>query len=293
MSDFKEQYNKYLSLINGELEKLFSDYKDAGIEGLVDSMLYSLNAGGKRIRPILVLEFCRFLGGDHMQAIPIALSVELMHTYSLIHDDLPCMDDDDFRRGKPTNHKKYGETTAVLAGDSLQAEAFCMILGSAMPTERRARCSEILANAVGAKGICGGQYIDTVLDGENLSSGLLFEKTMKKTAALIKAACMMGAAAAGACENVIHRAGVFGENLGMAFQIRDDVLDEIGSIEKLGKSAGSDVKAEKTTFLTVYGKERCEELVKEHTERAKREIEGLGDTGFLFELAESLVNREN
>lgn len=293
MSDFGAQYEHYLELINGELNKLFNEYIDAGIEGLVDSMLYSLNAGGKRIRPVLVLEFCRFHGGDYIQAMPVALSVELMHTYSLIHDDLPCMDDDDFRRGKPTNHKKFGETTAVLAGDSLQAEAFCMILGSAMPTERRARCAEILANAVGTTGICGGQYIDTVLDGEKLTPELLFEKTMKKTAALIKAACMMGAAAAGACEDAILKSGAFGENLGMAFQIRDDVLDEIGSIEKLGKSAGSDVKAEKTTFLTMYGKERCEELVREHTERSKSAIAGLGDSSFLFELADKLVSREN
>lgn len=141
--------------------------------------------------------------------------------------------------------------------------------------------------------MCGGQYIDTVLDNKNMSSELLLEKTMKKTAALIKASCMMGAASAGASEDAIHRSGVFGENLGMAFQIRDDVLDEIGSTDKLGKMAGSDLKAEKTTFLTMYGKERCEELVREHTERGKREIEGLGDCSFLFELADQLVSREN
>ena len=293
MSDLKQQYSNYQKLINDELEKVFCGYEDFGIRGLLDSMLYSLTAGGKRIRPVLVLEFCRLAGGDHIQAIPIALSVELLHTYSLIHDDLPCMDDDDFRRGKLSNHKKFGETTAVLAGDTLQAEAFRMILCSAMPTERRARCAEILANAVGALGMCGGQYIDTVLDNKNMSSELLLEKTMKKTAALIKASCMMGAASAGASEDAIHRSGVFGENLGMAFQIRDDVLDEIGSTDKLGKMAGSDLKAEKTTFLTMYGKERCEELVREHTERGKREIEGLGDCSFLFELADQLVSREN
>ena len=293
MSDFKERYEKYLCLINDEIGKLFGGCREVGTEGLVESMLYSLNAGGKRIRPVLTLEFCRILCDDFMQAMPIALSLELMHTYSLIHDDLPCMDNDDFRRGKPTNHRVFGETTAVLAGDSLQAEAFCMILNSAIPTERRARCSEILANAVGTKGICGGQYIDTVLDSKELSLEMLYEKTMKKTAALIKAACMMGAAAAGACENSVIKAGLFGENLGMAFQIRDDVLDEIGSSEKLGKSCGSDIKSEKTTFLTVYGKERCEELVKEYTERAKREIEGVCDSEFLFALADSLVCREN
>lgn len=293
MSEFRKLYEEYLELINGELADLFHEYDDEAIAGLLESMLYSLNAGGKRIRPVLVLEFCRMLGGDYTLAMPVALSVELLHTYSLIHDDLPCMDDDDFRRGKPTNHKKFGETTAVLAGDTLQAEAFCMILGSEMPTERRARCAEILANAVGAMGMCGGQYIDTVLDQKSMSPELLADKTMKKTAALLKAACMMGAAVAGASENAILRSGAFGESLGMAFQIRDDVLDKVGSVEKLGKSAGSDLRAEKTTFLTMYGEERCEELVRELTERGKNEIEALGDCGFLFELAESLVKREN
>ena len=157
-------FKEYKDLIDGELEKYFCG-EGMPQKGLFDSMKYSLTAGGKRIRPILVLEFCRISGGDTEKALPVACAIEMLHTYSLIHDDLPCMDDDELRRGKPTNHVVFGECTAVLAGDALQAEAFGTILRSELPAENRALCAEILADAVGADGMCGGQCLDML--GEN------------------------------------------------------------------------------------------------------------------------------
>ncbi|MBR5094664.1 MAG: polyprenyl synthetase family protein, partial [Oscillospiraceae bacterium] len=160
----------YKERIDLALERYFLCEEGYPIRGLADAMRYSLLAGGKRIRPILVLDFCRIAGGDPEQALPVACAVEMLHTYSLIHDDLPCMDDDALRRGLPTNHVVYGECTATLAGDALQAEAFGTILRASLPAERRARCAEHLANAVGLDGMCGGQYLDMLGEGRELSA---------------------------------------------------------------------------------------------------------------------------
>ena len=161
---FDERYAEYLGMIEPALKEYFGGKKGLPFDGLLESMDYSLTAGGKRLRPALVLEFCRVCGGDIGAALPVACAVEMLHTYSLIHDDLPCMDNDDLRRGKPTNHRVYGECTAVLAGDALQAEAFGTILRSELPAERRARCAEHLANAAGVDGICGGQFMDMLTE---------------------------------------------------------------------------------------------------------------------------------
>ena len=178
----------YKALINASLETYFQ----AGHmpqAGLAEAMRYSLLAGGKRIRPQLVLEFCRISGGDPIDALPVACAVEMLHTYSLIHDDLPCMDNDSLRRGRPTNHVVYGECTATLAGDALQAEAFGTILRSSLSAERRVRCAEHLANAVGLDGMCGGQYLDMLGEGKILSPAELDEINSRKTGALLTAAC--------------------------------------------------------------------------------------------------------
>ena len=275
------------------LEFMLED-DDVPYRTLLQAMSYSLNAGGKRLRPALVLEFCRLCGGDEERALPAALSVELLHTYSLIHDDLPCMDNDDLRRGKPTNHKVFGECTATLAGDALQALAFQMVLDPPLPDGRTLRCARLLARAAGPEGICGGQQMDLEWEGRTLSEEELLQIHLHKTAALIRAACLMGVAAAGGTPEQEEAAAAFADHLGLAFQIRDDILDVTSTEEELGKPIGSDAANEKTTYVTLYGPDRCEELVLEHTRAARQALEQTewpGDPGFLLWLAEELACR--
>ena len=261
--------------------------------GLAEAMRYSLLAGGKRIRPMLVLEFCRIAGGDMESAMPVACAIEMLHTYSLIHDDLPCMDNDDLRRGKPTNHVVYGECTATLAGDTLQAEAFGTILRSALPVERKAACAEILAGAVGLDGMCCGQYLDMLWEGRALNEQELTEINSRKTGALLVAACQMGVAAAGGSERMLESAGQFGAALGMAFQIRDDMLDVLSTPEMLGKPIGSDEQEHKNTYMVLMGENGCRETISRLTAFAKGVLgEAFDDTAFLCELADSLSVRE-
>lgn len=285
---------EYRAIIENALEKYFVSFETMPQAGLAEAMRYSLLAGGKRIRPLLTLEFCRISGGDIEQALPVACAVEMLHTYSLIHDDLPAMDNDDLRRGKPTNHKIYGECTAILAGDALQAEAFGAILRCDLPTERRAACAEILAGAVGLDGMCGGQYLDMTGEGKALTAEELNEINTRKTGALLAAACQLGAAAAGAGERKLAAAAHFGAALGMAFQIRDDMLDVLSTDEELGKPVGSDAEENKNTYMALYGAEKCEETVRTLTQCAKTILsEEFDDTAFLFALADSLAERKN
>lgn len=277
-------------------EKLNSYFVSCGMpqDGLFDSMHYSLTAGGKRIRPILVLEFCRISGGDTEAAMPIACAIEMLHTYSLIHDDLPCMDNDDLRRGKPTNHVVYGECTAVLAGDALQSEAFGTILRSSLPVTARAECAEILADAVGADGMCGGQYLDMIGENKVLTEQELDAINTRKTGALLIAACKMGVAAAGGTEVQLEAATEFGAAIGAAFQIRDDMLDVISTKELLGKPIGSDAEEHKNTYMTLLGAEKCQSMIEKLTSHAKNVLKGsFEDTDFLGELADSLITRLN
>lgn len=284
---------EYKSLIDAELSGHFSP---AGLpyDGLLESMRYSLTAGGKRIRPILVLEFCRISGGDVQKALPVACAIEMLHTYSLIHDDLPCMDNDDLRRGKPTNHVVYGECTAVLAGDALQAEAFGTILRSELSADTRANCAEILADAVGSDGMCAGQFLDMAGENKVLSEEDLNEINSRKTGALLIAACKMGVAAAGGRDEQLEAAALFGAAIGAAFQIRDDILDVISTNEALGKPVGSDAQENKNTYMALYGEERCMEMIRRLTESAKSALSGaFSDTAFLSGLADSMVTRIN
>ena len=261
--------------------------------GLAEAMRYSLLAGGKRIRPLLVLEFCRIAGGDVEKALPVACAIEMLHTYSLIHDDLPCMDNDELRRGKPTNHMVYGECTATLAGDALQAEAFGTILRCDLPPAVKANCAEILASAVGLDGMCGGQFLDMSWEGRALTEQELSEINIRKTGALLVAACQMGVAAAGGSELMLAAAGHYGSAIGMAFQIRDDMLDVLGTAEELGKPIGSDLEENKNTYMVLMGREGCEKTIAKLTDFAKNVLdEAFEDTAFLKELADALSTRD-
>ena len=283
----------YKKLIDDELEQYFH-VEGFPFAGLGESMRYSLLAGGKRIRPMLVLEFCRICGGDMTKALPTACAVEMLHTYSLIHDDLPCMDNDDLRRGRPTNHKVYGECTAVLAGDCLQAEAFGTILRSDLLPERKAKCAEILAGAAGLDGICGGQFLDMIYEGKILSEEQLTEINSRKTAALLIAACQMGVAAAGGDDQALEAAGLYAACIGTAFQIRDDMLDVLSTEQELGKPIGSDAQEQKNTFMALYGEEKCAQMIEKLTMRAKELLrEHFEEPDFLCSLADSLAQRRN
>ena len=288
---------EYKLKIEQALEKCFLPSEQAAphaLNGLADAMRYSLLAGGKRIRPMLALEFCRISGGDMEQAMPVALALEMLHTYSLIHDDLPSMDNDELRRGKPTNHVVYGECTAILAGDTLQAEAFGSILRSSLPADRKAKCAGLLADAVGLDGMCGGQYLDMSWEGKTLSEQELTEINSRKTGALLVAACQIGVAAAGGSQLQLDTAGHFGAALGLAFQIRDDMLDVLSSAEELGKPIGSDMREEKNTYMALMGQDGCEKTVAKLTEFAKNILnEAFDDTEFLSQLADSLSTRRN
>lgn len=284
---------EYKELIDSELTKYFRN-KNMPFDGLLESMDYSLTAGGKRIRAILVLEFCRMCGGDCVKALPIACAIEMLHAYSLIHDDLPCMDNDDLRRGKPTNHVIYGECTAILAGDALQAEAFGTILRAELPPQVRADCAEILADAAGVDGICGGQYLDMISEGKVLSEQELDEINSRKTSSLIIAACQIGVIAGGGNSNQLQAAAQIGAALGAAFQIRDDMLDVISTAEELGKPIGSDKEENKNTFMALYGAEKCADMIDKLTKYAKFiTMQSFPDNKFLLEFADSLVTRLN
>lgn len=283
--------NEYKKLVDSKLSEFFNP-SGMSYDGLLESMHYSLTAGGKRIRPTLVLEFCRISGGDVEKTLPVACAIEMLHTYSLIHDDLPCMDNDDLRRGKPTNHVVYGECTATLAGDALQAEAFGTIARSELPAENKIACVEILADAVGSDGMCAGQYLDMVGESKQLTEEELDDINSRKTGALLIAACRMGVAAAGGSEEMLEAAAHYGACVGAAFQIRDDILDVISTSEELGKPIGSDAQEHKNTYMALLGESKCMEMIEKLTNQAKSALCGaFDDTKFLCDLADSMVTR--
>lgn len=286
---FDTRYQEYQAAVESYLADLFT--QKPAYADLYEAMRYSLLAGGKRIRPILTLEFARLAGMDWHNALPVACALELVHTYSLIHDDLPCMDDDDLRRGKPTNHKVFGETLAVLAGDALQPEAFRLILTApGLSPDRRADCALILATAAGAEGMVGGQVLDT-LHAPNTPETLAQVHRLK-TGAMISGAAQLGCAAAGENQALRFAAAEYAEHLGMAFQIRDDMLDVIGSVDTFGKPIGSDTQEGKTTFVDLLGMDGCAAAVWKETEDAKHALDAWTDTAFLCHLADQLANRE-
>ena len=257
---------------------------------LFDAMRYSLLAGGKRLRPIFVFDFCRMCGGDWKQAVPFAAAIEMIHTYSLIHDDLPCMDNDDYRRGRLTNHKVYGEANAVLAGDALLTAAFSYIAKAPFDALTRIRAVEVLANCAGELGMVGGQVLDMMSESRQCTEQEVIDIQSRKTGALIKAACQLGVLAGQGSDMQMDAAAQFAEHLGLAFQIRDDMLDVIGNAKELGKAVGVD--AVKNTFVQLYGLEKCDALVRTHTHKAAQALLTFPSAEFMLDLAEELVGRK-
>lgn len=292
----KEQLAPYSKMVEDRLMTYIQPSEDKGQAVVFEACRYSAMAGGKRLRPGLVLEFCRVCGGNLEAALPFACALEMIHTYSLIHDDLPCMDNDDLRRGKPSNHKVFGEDIALLAGDALLTLAFETLTNEKTVkicgTSACCRGVSVLSKYAGATGMIGGQVIDLMSENTNAPIEVLREMDYKKTACLIKAACELGCISAGANDKQIKAASEFGECIGIAFQIQDDILDVTSSDEELGKPVGSDAENSKSTYVSLLGIEKCRELVDELTEKAVNALHGFdGDTKELEEFAYKLAKR--
>ncbi|MBE6680600.1 MAG: polyprenyl synthetase family protein [Ruminococcaceae bacterium] len=291
MRDIKTVINENAVLVENAL-KVFLDKKSDTT--LYKAMEYSLMCGGKRIRPFLALEFCRMFGGSEDAVLPYAMAIEMIHTFSLIHDDLPCMDNDDLRRGKPTNHKVFGEATALLAGDAMVFSAFeCALSNEHVSAENKLAAARELALSSGADGMCAGQMIDLEGEGKKLAFDELLSLHAHKTGCLIRAAAKLGAIAANADSDAIKAADTYGAGVGLAFQIIDDILDKFGSTEELGKPVGSDAKNEKTTFLTFMSAEEALEYAKKVTGEACAAICKYDNSELLIGFAEMLLKRKN
>lgn len=290
MQEFDTRGKEYRQYIQNYLKDFYTRFHDEPQMPLFEAMEYSLLAGGKRLRPIFAFEFCRMCGGDWKSAAPFAAAVEMIHTYSLIHDDLPCMDNDDFRRGRPTNHKVYGEAMAVLAGDALLTDAFSMAATAKLPKPQNLGFAiSVLSECAGSLGMVGGQVLDIMSEERECTEQEVIDIQTRKTGKLIHAACVLGAIAGGAGEQQIEAAARFAGALGLAFQIRDDMLDVIGTQEEMGKGVGTDEA--KNTFVRLYGLPKCEELVQKYTAVAVEALSAFEDTAFMKNLAESLTLR--
>ena len=258
------ELNRYVANIETYLLGCFQ--ADAPQRVLFEAMRYSLLAGGKRLRPVLTQAFCELCGGTAEQALPFAAAVEMVHTYSLIHDDLPCMDNDDFRRGKPTNHRVYGEAKAVLAGDALLTAAFSHLASAQLPAQQIVQAVSVLSQCAGELGMVGGQVLDMDAETRECTEREVYEIQSRKTGALISAACRLGVIAAGGSQAQQDAAGAYADAVGLAFQIEDDILDVVGDAQKLGKAVGVDGK--KNTFVRLYGVEKCRQMIASETEKA-------------------------
>ena len=280
----------YKDYIESYLDEKCFIYNSEPQQTLFESMRYSLLAGGKRLRPIFVFDFCRMCGGDWKAAVPFAAAVEMIHTYSLIHDDLPCMDNDDYRRGRLTNHKVYGEAIAVLSGDALLTAAFHSISKASHDPDIKIRAVEVLAECAGELGMVGGQVLDMQSEERQCSEDEVLNIQSRKTGALIRAACVLGVLAGNGSENQINAAIAFANNLGLAFQIRDDMLDVIGDAKDLGKATGVD--GVKNTFVQLYGLKKCDKLVCEYTDTAVAQLSAFENTDYMSALALKLTERK-
>ena len=260
---------------------------------IYESMAYSVNIGGKRIRPILMLLTYNMYKENIEDIMPMACAIEMVHTYSLIHDDLPAMDNDDLRRGKPTNHKVFGEAIAILAGDGLLNEAMNIMLEFSLTNKLGLQASKIISNAAGANGMIGGQVVDILNEGKKITKEELDYMHSKKTGELIKAAILSGAVLGEATENDKKELAAYGEKLGLAFQIKDDILDVTSTTEKLGKNAKSDIDNEKSNYISMYGIELCENICTKLTEECISHLNNISvDSKYLKELTYALLNRE-
>ncbi len=287
----KEIFDNYLPLIEAELDGLVS-IKGEKYAEVKKAMRYSLLSGGKRIRPILLLEFHKLCGGNVKDALKFAAALEMIHTYSLIHDDLPCMDNDDMRRGKPSCHKAFSEDTALLAGDALLTLAFSVSAKTDLPPELSLRAVAFLADMAGPDGMVGGQVMDLAFEKSGADAEDLTSMYLKKTSCLLVAASVCGAILAGANETEIENAKEYAESLGLAFQIIDDILDCTADQNALGKPVGSDDKNGKTTFVTLFGIEGARNKATKLTEKALASLDKFkGDSTDLKEITKYLLDR--
>lgn len=291
--------NEFLTTRKQAIEDyLFTYVQELTIpEDLKSSMLYSLKAGGKRLRPVLVLALLNAYGKNEEDGIPVGCAVEMIHTYSLIHDDLPCMDDDDLRRGKPTNHKVYGEATAVLAGDALLTESFRLItsqLSSGVSADKKLRIVDELVKSAGALGMVGGQFDDMEAEQKQVSLAELESIHARKTGKLLTFSVAAGAMLAGASDDDIEKLREFSYHIGIAFQIRDDILDLEGSEEKIGKRVGSDTANEKSTYPSLLTLSGAKEKPHEHITRAKEIVSNLQlEQQLLHDLCDLIASRDH
>lgn len=280
----------YLDEINSALK----EYLPAADDVVSQAMRYSVENGGKRIRPALLLEFCRVCGGDYKKAMPFACALEMIHTYSLIHDDLPCMDNDDFRRGKPSCHIAFGEEYALLAGDALLTLAFETAMKSNLSAEITVKAAKKLAKAAGVMGMVGGQVLDLQNEGKKVGVSDLQKTDELKTGELIRAACVLGCVCAGADDKKIAAAKKYAHDIGIAFQIVDDILDVTSDEETLGKPIGSDEENQKSTYVSLLGIEKSRKTAEELTLNAQKALDAFdGDVTSLKDFAEKLKNRKN
>lgn len=295
-TDFDLRMRQYGEMINNALLDYLPGL-DLPQKNVFEAMKYSVTAGGKRIRPVLTLEFCRICGGDVEAALPFACAVEFIHSYSLIHDDLPCMDDDDLRRGRPSCHIKFGEATALLAGDALISLAFetalCDNSIEKVGAKNACRAAHELARASGAVGMVGGQIVDLESEGHSVSLNTLEFMHENKTGAMIRAAAKIGCIVAGADERHIEAADEYAKRIGLAFQIVDDLLDVEGDVKALGKPTGSDKDKDKTTYITLLGAEKSRSIVTKLTQEAIGQLAVFSDPSFLTELSLRLSNRKH
>ncbi len=294
MMNFEDKLNEYVEYTEKELKK-YNNYSNENRPqvSLIDAMNYSLKAGGKRIRPALVFAFCEALGAEKEIASAPACAIEMIHTFSLIHDDLPAMDNDDMRRGKPSCHKAFGEAMAILAGDALAVLPFEIIADApALTAEQKVLIISVLANSVGRDGMVGGQVID--MENENRTD--IDEENLKnmyrcKTGQLLAVSCVMGAICADASTETIRAAAEYGLRLGLAFQIIDDILDITSTTEELGKPINSDAENNKTTFVSLYGIEKARKMADKVTSEAMEWLDTVEDNEFLKEFTEHLLRR--
>ena len=292
---FSEQMKADVAQIEAALAQYLSRETGEGYDRIFEAAKYSALAGGKSLRPVIVLAFCRLCGGEADKAMPFACALEMIHTYSLIHDDLPCMDDDDLRRGRPTCHKAFDEATAVLAGDGLLTAAFeTAAAAKGLDAEAVLRCVRILGREAGMNGMIAGQVLDLGAEHRRISLDALNLLQSLKTGCLLRAACELGCTAAGCTDaRTLEAAREYGEKLGLAFQIQDDILDIEGDARTLGKTTGKDARDEKSTFPALLGLEACRALADRLTGEAVAALDGLPGNGFLTELARSLTGRAN
>lgn len=288
----KEELYAKKNYIDSQLQKYLEPHKNPQ-KNIYEAMNYSVFAGGKRLRPILMTEICRMCGGDIDEVMPFACAMEMIHTYSLIHDDLPAMDNDDLRRGMPTSHIKFGEATAILAGDALLNKAFetaCSYRGKY--PERALRALKMLADSSGTEGMIGGQVVDIESEHRDITLSELEYIHLLKTGAIIRSACTIGAVMAGADEAQIAAADEFAKNLGTAFQICDDILDVTSTEAELGKPIGSDAESDKNTYVKLVGIEESRKFVNQYTEKAVQALEIFGERAdFLVKLTYYMAGR--